>query len=333
MIPRIAILSFALHSLFYLAKAFSTTSTKAIEIIHQFPNTTGLENLAVRQNGNLLITDSTAPNLYLLDPTSPTSAPLVYTFPNATTLTGIGEVAPDVFAINVVSFASLTPPVISYSTFWKIDMRSFEASPDGAILKNATAELITAIPNATLPNGLVALAGTQFFLVADSVEGVVWRINYETGEYGVILSDTLLLPVTILGVNGIQIFGPYLYFTNTDQGIFGRVPVLLDGPDAGSATGGFEVVANVTGDDFTFDGEGNAYVAQHYANGVELVTVRGETEVIAGGVNSTVFASDTACKFGRRQGPDGDTGVLYVVTDGGNVVAVDVEKLGVETGF
>ena len=183
--------------------------------------------------------------------------------------------------------------------------------------------------------------GSPYLLIADSVLGVVWRLDYLTSEYEIILESPLMLPPPgpiVLGINGIHVFDSSVYFTNSFQGLFARVPVELYGPDAGSATGDYIVVANNgPGDDFAFDKEGNAYITQDPSDALELVTRKGMVTVLAGNVNSTILEGDTAASFGRTKW---DENVLYVVTNGGiagavkgtqitggKVLAVDVKAL------
>jgi sugar lactone lactonase YvrE len=162
-----------------------------------------------------------------------------------------------------------------------------------------------------------------------------------TAEYEIILESPLMQPAPgpiVLGINGIHVFNSSVYFTNSLQGLFARVPVNLYGPNAGSATGDYEVIAhNGVGDDFTFDKEGNAYIAQDLGDALQVVTQDGKVTVLAGNVNSTIVEGDTADAFGKTAW---DENTLYVVTNGGiagavpgtrivggKVLAVDVQAL------
>ncbi|KAK8108963.1 hypothetical protein PG984_014764 [Apiospora sp. TS-2023a] len=321
----------------------------ALNLIYQFPNLTALENIAVRSSGELLVTLPTAPELYQVDPFHPVKASLVYRFPNATALLGIDEIEHDVFAVVVGTVNPPTPVPGSFSV-WRVDMRRFETNKDGSgsVVRGAAARVITAIPEAALLNGLIRLPGTPFILVADSGLGVVWRVHAQTAAYTQVLASALMRPPPgpdggVLGVNGIRLFGGALYFTNTLQGLFGRVPIRGRGAGAGTAAGDYAVVArNGRADDFAFDARGNAYVAQNFDNGLQLITPDGRVSVVAGAKNSTALESDAACAFGRTP-RDRDT--LYVVTsgglsetipgtyrEGGKIVAVHVDKLGISTG-
>lgn len=83
----------------------------SIKQLYQFPNATfhDIENIAVRSNGQLLLNMITEPSIYYLDPRKGNStAQLLYTFPNATSLVGIAEYAPDQFAIAVGNYTVKT---------------------------------------------------------------------------------------------------------------------------------------------------------------------------------------------------------------------------------
>ena len=68
------------------------------------------------------------------------------------------------------------------------------------------------------------------------------------------------------------------------------------------------------GDDFAFDVEGYAYIAQDPSNALEQVTPEGKVTVLAGNVNSTIVEGGTAVAFGRTWR---DFGTLYLTTNGG----------------
>jgi len=321
---------------FINAAPVTPPSYLAIRTIYEFPNETWVENIAVRSNGNLLLNLLSTPTLYELNPFNPApgSAELLHTFPFATGLAGIAEIEPDVFAILAGNWSletfSTTPG--SWSV-WKADFRHGDIP---AISK------IADVTKASFLNGMTLLApGSPFLLIADSVLGVVWRLNYLTSEYEIILQSPLMQPIDeapILGINGIHVFNSSVYFTNSFKGLFAKVPVTLEGPNAGSATGEYEVVAkNGVGDDFIFDKEGNAYITQDPSDALQLVNQEGQVTVLAGNTNSTLLEGDTADAFGRTKS---DENILYVVTNGGiakpvpgtqivggKVIAVDVKAL------
>jgi hypothetical protein len=301
-------------------------SQSAIRTIYEFPNETWIENIAVRSNGQLLLNLLSTPPIYSLDPLNPSpgSAKLLHNFPFATGLTGIAEIKPDIFAV-----------VAGNWSVWKVDfVHSKKNLP--AVSK------ISDLPKASFLNGMTLLApGSPYLLIADSVLGVVWRLNHLASEFEIALESPLMQapagPV-LLGINGIHVLDSSVYFTNTFQKLFARVSVNLHGPDAGFAVGDYEIVANNgVSDDFTFDKDGNAYITQDSGNELQLVNQEGKVTLLAGNATSTIVEGDTADAFGRTKW---DENILYVVTNGGiagpvpgtkisggKVIAVDVQAL------
>jgi hypothetical protein len=322
----------------YPTRAFSAPyqhPNSAIQTVYQFPNLTWVENIAVRSNGQLLVTTITSPDLYLINPfAAQKQAKLIARFPFAQGALGIAEIEQDVFAVITGNFsvATLQSVVGSYSV-WKVDLR-----------KSSVAPVLTKIANVAqgaLLNGMTALRNNECvtaILVSDTFLGVVWRVDVLTGEYQIVLDDALMKPPpgsgVGLGINGVHILDGVLYFTNTGQGLFGKVPIHPNGTAAGEAV---IVAQNGPGDDFALDKHGNAFVAQNVADALQLITPAGEVKVIAGSVNDTVLEGDTAAQFGRTPL---DRNILYVTTnggivglvpgtqiEGGKVVAVDISAL------
>jgi hypothetical protein len=75
--------------------------------VWRFPKGTWAENMAVRSNGQLLVTFITPPDLYLVDPVAP-NPQLIHRFPQAASLLGIAEVEKDVFAVVAGNFSVKT---------------------------------------------------------------------------------------------------------------------------------------------------------------------------------------------------------------------------------
>lgn len=328
------------------ALTLPTRQQPAVRVIHQFPNLTVAENIAVRPNGNLIVDILTAAEMYQIDPQNPEKATLVAQFPGSASVLGIAEIEPDVFAVSVGNFSQVpAPPHSIPGTFslWKVDFRSLVCSENGNVIKKATTTKITAIPEASLANGVTALGG-PYVLIADSALGLVWRVNTWTGEYKTIIEDPLLLPEAgnsfVIGINGLHVFKEFLYFSNSllNGGFIAKIPINLHGPNAGAATGEVEIVAkNGANDDFTLDKNGVIYAASDFTNELQRIDLNGTVTTIAGGPTEKILESDTSVAFGRGKT---DKGVLYVTTGGGfagtipgtyregaKVVAVDLKAL------
>jgi hypothetical protein len=243
---------------------------------------------------------------------------LVHSFPHATSALGIAEIQPDIFAVVVGNWSTKTfsSTNASYS-IWKVDLRQFQCDENGNKTSNPAIMKIADIPEASFLNGMTLLEPfSPYLLIADSGLGVVWRLDCLTGTYEIALDNALMKPVpnplgVVLGINGVHTRDGYLYFTNSFQYLFARVPISAQG----IATGPYEVVAhNGIGDDFAFDIEGNAYITQDPGDALELVTPTGKVNVLAGNTNSTIVEGDTAAAFGRTWK---DSNTLYVTTNGG----------------
>ena len=219
---------------------------------------------------------------------------------------------------------------------WRLDMTTFSAQTYNSV--PAPVQKVADFPESILLNGMTLLdREAGLVLIADSGLGGVWRLNVNTGEILLIISDPLMATPKgkFNGVNGIKIRDGTLYFTDDYHQILGRIDIDADGTPAGNAS---VVLTNTAGDDFTFDGSGNifiaqeatndlkfvgpheklgnAFVAQRNPNGIGFLSPLGASsgKVLAGSANSTALPGPTACLFGRTPL---DEGSLYVTTTGG----------------
>lgn len=290
-----------------------------VRTVYEWPNITWAENLAVRSNGEILVTLINKPEVWLVDPFADNEAKLVATFPDVYGgAMGISEVEPDVFAVavgnwSIVTFKS-TPG--SYAVY-RIDMSCYSASTGPVVTK------VTDMPQASFLNGMTTLTTLHHtVLIGDSDLGEIWRVNILTGGYELAILDPSLQPLAleiVLGVNGIQQRDSFLYFTNSLRFALGRIPI----NSSGSATGKPEIIdaippypnfLGVVADDFAFDREGNAWITQDPSNGLLKVSPAGYVSLVLGGLNQSEIAGDTSAKFGRTKY---DRDVLYLTTNGG----------------
>ena len=275
--------------------------------IFQFPSEpfTSIENVAIRPSGDLILTTTSAPTIYLLNPTQITpSAELLYTFPDATSCLGITETSSDIFAV-IVGNVSLTTfnGVLGSFSIWSVNL---EQSSTPVVKK------IAAIPQAKILNGLTHLQDNpDIVLAADSEAGIVYSLNIVSGISAVAIQNSALSPAgdKTLGINGLHVdaAGSNLYFTNSAMGTFGRIPI--DGNN-GKATGAVTVIATAAEgdnyDDFAIDSQGNSWITLH-PNIVTEVTEAGVQTTI---LNSTQLLQPTSVIFSAGEQ------TLYVVTDG-----------------
>ncbi|KAK8042038.1 quinoprotein amine dehydrogenase beta chain-like protein [Apiospora rasikravindrae] len=296
--------------------------------VYQFSNSsTYIENIAVRQNGDLLATLlSPAAHLYLIqDPHSDSpSASLVHSVDGeGEGLLGIAETKPDTFLVVESSLAGL--PNASAVFEVNFNNNNAQATPSTRLVANLTEALVL--------NGAAALPGCDHdvVLVADSFLGQVFRVDTRTGHYDVPIKVPEMKgnpnSNTSVGVNGVKVRNGYLYFSNSFTVSIYRLKITQDGSPAEGAT--VETVATVQGetflDDFAIGADGTIWAASNRGNTTYAISPDGKTVVpVLGSANSMVVKGDTAAAFGRTEL---DRHVLYVTTSRpGKVVAVDTSK-------
>ena len=303
-------------------------SNPPVRTIYQFPLGTWVENLAVRANGNLLLTTSTGPDIYLVDPLRPNVSVLTYSFPQVLSTIGIAELSPDIFAVIVGNFSVGTGQATPDSfSVWRVDMGGIRISTKGELSGTPNSSKIADIPEAILPDGMTALPDSNgSVLISDIREGVIYRLDTRTATHEVVIINTLtnfgIDPYFgPAGVNGLKVHSRELFFTNTRKRLFARMPIHSDGTPAGNAS----IISRTPSptdeyDDFALGTQGEAFLVTGSGNSVEVVTREGKGRIIAGNVNSTQIAEPTAAALGRGLT---DKHVLYVVTGGGLVAPVN----------
>jgi hypothetical protein len=282
----------------------TTVSTSTVFQLDR--NNTWFENIVAQSNGDLLATRLDVPELWLITPGSNNSAgsgrPL-YIFPNASSLLGIAHVERDTYLVVAgnVSLSSFTAAPSSFAV-WTIDL----THPSAPL-----AHPLVRIPEATFLDGIARL-NKDTFLIADAVQGKIWRLNITSGEYSSELSNSALLPDsssdTNIGVNGLKVQRGYVYFTSTTKGIYGRIPITEDAVQAGPTE---IITSGFTLDDFYLAPDGSAYLAKNSENRLFRVSPEGRAQLVVGGLNELTVAGLTAVARSR----DGRT--LYVTTNGG----------------
>lgn len=279
------------------------TTTKyadpTISVVQHIADVPNLENLAVRRNGEVLVTSISSSSIYQISPGKQNSPTLVAKVPGVTSLLGITELEPDVFYINGANLTGFNIAPSSSAVF-KLDLRPFSGTED----RTARLSLVTKIPEAGLLNGISRLSvhDTSNLLLADSINGAVLKLNVHTGKYEIALEDPTLsitkegIPI---GVNGIVTHKDTLFFTNTNQGLFAKVPISLS---TGLAIGPVDVIINdtlVANDDFVLSKDGRkAWIAGNGQNTITEVDVRQRTSRTW--ANSTLLMDISAVAFSHR---------------------------------
>jgi hypothetical protein len=276
-----------------------------------------IENLAVRHSGEVLATQMLDPRILQVDPDGKLPPIVIHSWAEGASagkydgVLGITETRHDEFYVAVAGQYDENMKLLPNSTnyIFRVDFDTLEVSSAGEVLSNATVVELTSLDGSQLVNGATTL-NEDAILVSDSSNGWVYKVDVRTGAYDVIVDDPLMKKNSgaegKAGVNGIKVFGGYLYWTNTDAGLLARIKINDDGKPCGVS----EIVAsNLTeADDFTLDENGTAYIA--------LGPLENEVRVVRPGGSNRLAAVDgpTAARFGRQHG---DHHRLYFSTHGG----------------
>jgi sugar lactone lactonase YvrE len=159
--------------------------------------------------------------------------------------------------------------------------------------------------------------------VADSLAGLVWKVDVRTGHVTVSVQDPSMKGSHPHGINGIKVQDGFLYYTNRGTSTLWRIPTDEENGIVPAGAQGTQVAQNTTGDDIVLDADGFIYVALGGPdNAIGLVDPRtGGMSVVAEKFNSTSsgLIGPTAWQFGRGAT---DRRSLYVTADGGNPESV-----------
>lgn len=286
----------------------NTSYTRSSSLIYQFELGSDIESVVVSRSGELLVTRNDVPELWQIDPLIK-EATLLSTFPGVTGLSGIAEIGPNEY---VALGGNYSDPSTAAGSFvaWHVSVDQ----------KRATISQITSIPQAWFLNDIEPLDQAKgLYLLSDSAQGLVYRLDVQKGEVVPVLDEPTMKPTAgfDIGVNGLAVHSNYLYYANSAQQILCRVEI---NTTTGQAKKGAEIIVETAVDDFIFDSWGDIYAAGNIDNTVKQISIDGRLEIIAGGLNSTEVAGDTSMAFGRTHK---DTDILYVTTCGAHYAPVN----------
>lgn len=312
-------------------------SAETVAQLHTVP--TWLENIAVRENGDLLVTQlRPTPVLYTIKNPTSKNATLdpIYEWhePNAAVLAGVTETSLDTFVIITGNATANATGYVGTFSVWEAKFHSLESS-------KLSVRKVVDVPKAKFLNGIVALPEhPEIVLIADSQAGLLFRLDTRTGRTEVIADRPEFKPYPEIyqgpafGINGVKIRDGYLYFSNSNLVAVYRVPITKEGYIARKGKASIELYANFTVigaifiDDFTFKDDGSLWATSNIGNIVAAVSVDGKSiKQVAGAEDQLTLASDTAAEFGRTKA---DRDILYVVTAGG--LSAPVNGTAVEPG-
>ncbi|UNI22531.1 hypothetical protein JDV02_008412 [Purpureocillium takamizusanense] len=329
--------------------AAAASGAVRLQQLYQFPNATQfVENIAIRPNGQLLLSTFDDGHLFTLDPRQhhggcgggdedeDYAARLVVKVPGVTALSGMAEIALDVFAVSGgVSNASDYSFVAGTARILTLDFSRRRAAAGGGGGGDGDAPVVRTaawLPDAGTLNGMAALPRhPHVVLSADSKTGRVLRTDTATGRVDVAFADPALAPpdaattttlppgVPPLGINGLKIHGGFLYLTTTAERVFARVAIDEWGRPRHGTQPELERIAQLSSsassprvpDDFSVARDGTAYVATH-VDALVRVAPDGRWTELVGPDGDVKLDSPTATALTR------DEKTLYVVTAGGS---------------
>ncbi|KAM0231371.1 hypothetical protein ACHAP5_011081 [Fusarium lateritium] len=202
----------------------------------QRPLGTWLENVIVRSNGDLLITQMwpTATVYTITNPLScDTGVERLVTIPFIHGILGIDQVPlgpgkPETLVVvgsNSTDVGKLAPGTFGV---WKLE---FNHKRHQAKVKVTKISSMT--KNSSFLNGVVAIPGvSDALLVSDSIIGVVGRLDLSTGIFDTlafVVPEMAPIPGGSFGINGIKIHDGYLYWTNSNAATIYRVAIASKG--------------------------------------------------------------------------------------------------------
>ncbi|KAI0834321.1 hypothetical protein F5Y06DRAFT_157293 [Hypoxylon sp. FL0890] len=284
------------------------------KVIFQFNQTgTWFENLAVRPNGDLVLTSltPTASVWTLKRPYTPhPEFALLHTFMETPGLVGIAETKPDTFVMLAAEFVGSADPVPGSYSIWELSLRG--TSPATRKISNLT--------EVQLGNGVASVPSCKgdVVLIGDSFAGSLWRLNTTSGAHESVMAVAQMaapagaaLPI---GINGLKVHDGYVYWSNSATVTIYRSKIDKNGYPVANAT--IETIATLDSpfvDDFAFDEQGLIWAATNSDNKVDVVRPNGSYETVVGGANEDIVGGDTAVAFGRTLQ---DRNILYVTTSG-----------------
>jgi hypothetical protein len=291
-----------------------------ITTVASFPANYFLENLALRSDNSALVTAMNKKELWYAPPAAATETVtpiLLHTFEQLAW--SFTEVEPDVFYL--ITSNVYTDHV---SSLHRIDLRTW--NPGEAIQPQ---KVLDFPKEARFLNGS-CLIGPRTILVADSVAGLIWRVDLP--KYGGAPSTRVWLRHESMenypgqmqpeqpGINGVRYTARlgYVYYSGCAKKLFMRVKV---NPETLDAIGEPEHVAvGRMYDDFCIDeNAGVAYLMTHRENTIDCASLNPAKNscrfIVAGDPLNTDMIGTTSAAWSRLLGEFGR--VAFVTSDGG----------------
>ena len=309
---------------FLMAWAFqalfsSGVSSQQTRLVFQFPKPTWLENIAATRSGHLLtgVLGASPASLHVVDPSvesNLTQRTLLHTFPEANSVFGISEYAPDLFAVAIGNYSPSTGSTKGTYSVWSVDVRHLSSCANSSI--GPLVHKIADVPNMEVINGIAAL-NDDAILLADSFAGTVVRLDISSGKYETVIQHPSTAFAPMLGINGIKVLHatnpPKVFYTNTQLNTVFSAPI---NPHTGKLVGEVVAVAEHENgpDDLAVTDDGTVLFVKTYAGTLSKAKMGEKVELVAGTEGSSVLQGATSVTLGRTYK---DRNVAYVATMGG----------------
>lgn len=295
------------------------SSKAALVTLATFPEGYFLENLAVRDDNSVLVTAFNHKELWYVptDGTVLTTPVLLHTFDQLTL--NLTEVEPDIFYL-------CTSNVYTdhRSSLYRIDLRGWIAGTP------IQPQKVMDFPDRAGGLNGGCLVGPRTILVADSIAGLIWRVDLP-GDGARPVARVWLEHESMgyypgqmkpeqPGINGIQYARElgFIYYTATAKKLFMRIAVAAETLEAVGEPE--HVSVGRMADDFCIDETaGVAYVTTHRENTIDCISLNparnSQPHIIAGVPFTEQLIGPSSGAWSRRPGDYGR--VAYFITDGG----------------
>jgi hypothetical protein len=217
-----------------ISNEFHDDSIQDVVLVTQLPSQSWFEGFAMRPNGHILATRLDEPELYTWDPENPDSEPvLVCTFPGGGGIVNLAALPGKVDTYVIISgIMNMSSVRLEESTLWEAVMDPENPTAPPKLTK------IIGLGDTEMTIGVTPLSGDTL-LLADSVGASIWTVDLPTRSLTQLIEDETMLPADnaedYFGINRMRIVDNHIWFTNSSQGIIGRIPI-----EAEPADGQFE---------------------------------------------------------------------------------------------
>jgi hypothetical protein len=200
-----------------------------VVLVDQLPSNSWVEGMAIRPNGQALMSRLDQPELWTVDCSNPDAEPqLVYTFEEASGIINLCPI-PDTEDEYIVIAAAVDMEKVIFLDFvlWRVVLNSGGSPPQ--VTK------VAALPDAGMMLGVIPLTKDKVLLADSGKYSISW-LDITTGKSGLLIQDDSMKAENdddFFGLNRIRIAAGHIWYTNNSAGMLCRVPVEInDGNDA-----------------------------------------------------------------------------------------------------